>query len=84
MSGLDRRDAIDAELVAIGDRRRAALQAADLELAALIGLVPAALDAGVTLKDIAAHGATTRTTLYSRTGLRSPSRGGRPQKILSR
>lgn len=80
MKGSDGRQAITAELVAIGDRRRAALSAAQAELDALVALVPTALEAGLTLKDVATLGAATRTTLYARTGLRSPTKGGRPRK----
>ena len=72
------REAIAAELDAIGARRRAALDAADAELEAIVALLPAAIAAGLTIKEVARRGATTRPTLYARTGVRSPHKGGRP------
>lgn len=78
MEGMDDRRAITEELAAIGERRRQALAAAEAELAAILERAPAALEAGLTLKDVAALGAVSRPTLYARTGLRSPAKGGRP------
>lgn len=77
MKDMDERRRIADELAAIGQRRRQALAAAEAELAAIVERAPAALAAGLTLKDISTLGAVSRPTLYSRTGLRSPAKGGR-------
>lgn len=68
-----KRDDIRARIQAHGERRAAALATADAELDQVIALAPAALEAGLTVKELAELGGTSRPTLYARLGLK----GGR-------
>lgn len=81
MSRTARRDF--PELDAIGDRRRAALATAEAELDRLVAVVPAAFEAGLTLRDVAAHAAASRTTLHARTDLRREPGRSSPAKDLT-
>jgi hypothetical protein len=65
---------IQAQLRAHGERRRHALDEAAMELEQVLQLVPSALDAGITVREISQLGEVSRPTLYGRVPELQPRR----------
>jgi len=71
---MENRDALEAELTALGNRRRKALEDAATALEEALELAPRALNAGVSVRRVGELAAIGRPTLYSRLRLSERTR----------
>jgi len=83
MTTVDERRRIAEQFAAIGERRREALGSAEAELNAIVERTPAAPEAGLNLKDIAALDAVSRPRCTRATAFAAPARAGASRTLLA-